>query len=302
MFDESFLSVLHNTLQKISQNQSISKPGLCLIGTPIGNLADMTLRALAALQTVDVLFCEDTRVTKTLLQAYGLSKSLDIYHTHNAASAADKIIQLIEGGKTVGLVSDAGLPLISDPGADLVSKCIAKDIPITVFPGPSANLSGLVLSGLPSDQFHFVGFLPSKEKEIDACLHGICALSSTLIFYESPHRLLKTLERLQKTLGNRQASIARELTKKFEEIQRDTLQGLIDHYTKNPPKGEIVILVEGAGDVKPSAHKTTQLLSLALKSLHVKEAAHLISLITGESRKDLYDQALLLKTQKDTSC
>ena len=293
------MSELQNTLQKISHNQGISKPGLCLIGTPIGNLADMTLRSLAALQAVDILFCEDTRVTATLLKVYNLSKPLESYHTHNARRMGEKIIQLIQSGKTVGLVSDAGLPLISDPGFDLVSACIENAIPITLFPGPSATLAALVLSGLSPDQFHFVGFLPSKEKEIEESLNAVQSLSSTLIFYEAPHRLLKTLERLQKNFGDRRAVIARELTKKFEEIQRNTLSHLVAHYKNNPPKGEIVIIVEGAKDTKPEPYKTTQLLETALKSLHVKDAANFVSLMTGESRKDLYAQALQLQKKRE---
>ncbi|MBM3610612.1 MAG: 16S rRNA (cytidine(1402)-2'-O)-methyltransferase [Alphaproteobacteria bacterium] len=299
MIDSSFLSELQHTLQKISHNQGISKPGLCLIGTPIGNLADMTLRGLAALNTVDILFCEDTRVTATLLKAYGLSKPLESYHAHNARRVGEKIIQLILSGKTVGLVSDAGLPLISDPGFDLVSLCIQKDIPITLFPGPSASLSALVLSGLSTDQFHFIGFLPLKEKESEECLNTVQSLATTLIFYEAPHRLLKTLERLQKILGNRQAVVARELTKKFEEFQRDTLSNLMEYYRKNSPKGEIVILVEGRGEARSEPHKTGQLLEMALKSLHVKEATNFVSLMTGESRKDLYARALKLQEKKE---
>lgn len=296
MFDEPFLSELHNTLEKISHNQGISKPSLCLIGTPIGNLADMTLRGLAALKTVDVLFCEDTRVTKTLLNAYGLSKSLEIYHAHNAKGAGEKIVKLIEEGKTVGLVSDAGLPLISDPGFDLVTLCLEKNIPITPFPGPSANLTALIVSGLQTDQYHFIGFLPLKEKEIDVCLHEVSSLSSTLIFYESPHRLLKTLGWLQKKLGDRFSVVGRELTKKFEEVRRGTLSSLLDHYGAHPPKGEIVILVEGVREKQ--VYHTHHLLEMALKSLHVKDAAAFVSLMTGKSRKDLYDQALILQKKK----
>ena len=299
MFHASFLSNLHDILHEISENQRISKPGLYLIGTPIGNLVDISFRALATLQAMDVVFCEDTRVTQKLLSAYGLSKPLKVYHTHNAAKTKGEMVTLIEGGKSVGLVSDAGLPLISDPGEGVLSACIEKQLPVTVIPGASAGVMALVGSGLSAERFQFVGFLPQKEKDRQACLKSIAASSATLIFYEAPHRLIKTLGFLQEALGNRSAAVGRELTKKFENVQRGTLQELMDHYKNNGTvKGEIVIVVEGCGAVTHEGGQIDEWLRLALGYLRVKDAAALVSSMTGTSKKELYERALVLKDDK----
>ena len=293
MFDVPFLSHLHPVLEKISQNQGISKPGLYLIATPIGNLADMSLRGLATLMSMDVIFCEDTRVTKTLLRAYGLSKPLKPYHQHNASMTKQVIVDLILSGKAVGLVSDAGLPLVSDPGADVVSLCIHHHLPLTVIPGPSAGITALMTSGLSANQFHFVGFLPSQDKERNLLLATLKEEQATLIFYEAPHRLLKTLSVLQEAFGERSAVVARELTKKFEDIQRGDFSQLINHYKNNGTiKGEIVIVVEGQKEQSWDLGRVTPLLHLALQFLRVKDAAQLVSLMTGVSRKELYEKAL----------
>jgi 16S rRNA (cytidine1402-2'-O)-methyltransferase len=293
VFDAPFLSHLHHTLEKISQNQGISKPGLYLIGTPIGNLADMSLRGLAALLSMDVIFCEDTRVTQTLLKAYGLSKPLKPYHKHNAASTKQMMVDAIREGKAVGLVCDAGLPLVSDPGADVVSLCIENNLPIIVIPGASAGVTALMASGLSAEQFHFAGFLPTQEKERNAWLSALKEEQASLIFYEAPHRLLKTLKVLQEAFGERQAAVGRELTKKFEEIQRGGFAQLINHYKNNGTvKGEMVIVVAGQTHEAFDPGRATPLLKLALESLRVKDAAQLVSLMTGIARKDLYEKAL----------
>lgn len=296
MFDASFLVHLHDTLREISDNQSISKPGLYLIGTPIGNLADMTLRALAAIQGMDVLFCEDTRVTRKLLEAYGISKILKTYHTHNEKEGNLQILKLVEEGKTVGLVSDAGMPLISDPGMSLVATFREKNLPVTVMPGASAGVTALVSSGLPSETFHFVGFLASKDKQRESQLKSLKHLSSTLIFYEAPHRLLKTLDSLKAVFGNRKASVARELTKKFEEVSQDSLENLLEDYKKRSAlKGEFVVLVEGYQAEAPQLGERDEALKVALQKLSVKDAAQLVSHLTGQSKKDLYQRALELQ-------
>ncbi len=264
-----------------------------MIGTPIGNLADMSLRGLAALMSMDVIFCEDTRVTQTLLKAYGISKPLKPYHRHNAASTNQALITCVQGGQAVGLVSDAGLPLVSDPGADIVSLCIAHNLPLTVIPGPSAGITALMASGLSVDQFHFVGFLPTQDKERNVLLASLKGGLASLIFYEAPHRLLKTLSILQEAFGDRRAAVARELTKKFEEVQRGDFHHLITHYENNGTiKGEIVIVVEGLQTVAWDHDRALPLLSFALQSLRVKDASQLISLLTGIPRKDLYEKAL----------
>lgn len=299
MFDASFLSHLQDTLGKISQNQGISKPGLYLIGTPIGNLADITLRGLAALQSVDVLFCEDTRVTHTLLKAYGLTKITRPYHAHNENRMGETILSLITEGKAVGLVSDAGLPLISDPGFSVVNLCIKNGAPITVIPGPSASLTALLMSGLSNESFSFVGFLSTKTKERTEKLSALQSTSDTLLFYEAPHRLIKTLAFLKQVLGDRRATVCRELTKRFEDTQRGTLSSLISFYQNQPSiKGEIVIVVEGARKEIPEADSILPLLSKVLQYLHVKEAATLVSALTGLPRKTLYEKALTLSPER----
>ena len=301
MFDAPFLSHLHHTLEKISDNQGISKPGLYLIATPIGNLADMSIRGLAALMSMDVIFCEDTRVTQTLLKAYGLSKPLKPYHKHNAASTRQVMVDAIRAGQAVGLVSDAGLPLVSDPGADVVSLCIENNLPITVIPGPSAGVTALMASGLSAEQFHFVGFLPAQEKERNVLLASLKGGQASLIFYEAPHRLLKTLAILQDAFGQRQAAIGRELTKKFEEVQRGNFVQLINYYKNNGTvKGEMVIVVAGQKEEAFDLGRATPLLKLALESLRVKDAAQLVSVMTGIPRKDLYEKALEMNDDRKT--
>ncbi len=253
----------------------------------------MSLRGLAALLSMDVIFCEDTRVTQTLLKAYGISKPLKPYHKHNAASTKQVMVDAILAGQAVGLVSDAGLPLVSDPGADVVALCIENNLSITVIPGASAGVTALMASGLSTEQFHFAGFLPSQEKERNAVLASLKGSPASLIFYEAPHRLLKTLAILQESFGERQAAVGRELTKKFEEMQRGTFATLINYYKNNGTiKGEIVIVVAGQTVEIWDQSRTTPLLALALESLRVKDAAQLVSLMTGMSRKDLYEKAL----------
>lgn len=270
-----------------------------MVATPLGNLADMSLRALAVLKAVDVLFCEDTRVTGTLLKAYGIQQSLKIYHQHNAQSMNQEIAALIEQGKCIGLVSDAGMPAISDPGESLVAHLRNRDMPVTVIPGPSAGVTALVSSGLSSDQFQFVGFLPQKEKDRQALLHDLKNTSQTLIFYEAPHRLLKTLDALHSSLGNRRAAVARELTKKFEELQHADLKMLQTYYANiGTLKGEFVIVVEGAEKVPVQDAFIHTLLEKALEKFSTKEAAQFVSDITGESRKTLYQRALEMKDAK----
>ena len=291
MFDASFLSPLHGTLENLSAHQGISKPGLYLIGTPIGNLADISLRALAALVSVDVLYCEDTRVTRKLLEAYGIQRPLRVYHTHNAQKTKHEMKALIQEGKSVGLVSDAGMPLISDPGEGVVSLCLEQAS--TVIPGPSAGIAALVGAGLPTQSFHFFGFLPQQKKERDALLQGAAGHPGSLIFYEAPHRLLKTLRALGAVLGNRQAVVARELTKKFEEMRRGTLEDLAAFYDQ-APKGEVVVVVEGAPQKTTDQAEVMALLKKVRPYLRLKEASQLVSDLTGVSKKEIYDQGLRL--------
>ncbi len=218
---------------------------LYLIPSPIGNLGDITYRAVEVLKSVDVILCEDTRKSGILLKHYGIQKSLLPYHQHNEHRMEERLLAEMESGKTFGLITDAGTPGISDPGFLLVRACIRKGIKIECLPGASAFVPALVQSGIPCNQFLFEGFLPVKKGRQTA-LGKLAEEERTIVLYESPHRLVKTLSELALHLGNaRQAAVCRELTKLFEETQRGSLEELAQHYTAHPPKGEIVIVIGG---------------------------------------------------------
>jgi 16S rRNA (cytidine1402-2'-O)-methyltransferase len=216
---------------------------LYLVATPIGNLADITLRAIATLKACDYILCEDTRHSYILLSHYQIQKPLKSYHKFNEASRAESILHDLKAGKNICLVSDAGTPGISDPGADLVKLCIERNIPITAIPGACAAIQALSCSGLPTDRFQFLGFLPRKENELKKKLLEILTYPGTTICYESPNRILKVLELIQSVQSKRLLVVARELTKKFEEIVRGTATVLIEYWRQIPPKGEIVLLI-----------------------------------------------------------
>lgn len=216
---------------------------LYLVGTPIGNLEDITLRALRVLKEADLIACEDTRQTQKLLNHYGIRKRLVSYHEHNELTRAAELVIELEQGARVALVSDAGMPLISDPGHRLVGMCLRHGVPVVPVPGPSAFVAALAASGLPVEEFHFIGFLPAKSGERSKALERLAGESRTLVFYEAPHRLLETLRDAHDVLGDRRAAIARELTKMHEEILRDTLQRLIAQVQARAPRGEITLLI-----------------------------------------------------------
>ncbi len=220
---------------------------LILIPTPIGNLGDVSDRVREALSAVDKLLAEDTRTSSKLLQHLNISKPLIAYHSHNEHFKTDQVIEHLQKGEYLGLISDAGTPGISDPGYLLVKACVANNIPVEVLPGPVAFIPALVASGLPCQSFYFAGFLPHKKGRVKR-LTSLSGLEDTLVFYESPHRLLKTLGQMLELLGDRQASVSRELTKKFEEHKRGTISELIQHFTAHAPKGEFVICVSGKTD------------------------------------------------------
>ncbi|WP_287369784.1 16S rRNA (cytidine(1402)-2'-O)-methyltransferase, partial [Mesorhizobium sp.] len=229
------------------------EPALYLVATPIGNLADITLRALETLAAADIVACEDTRVSRVLLDRYGIRRRTTAYHEHNAGEAGPKLIAALLAGQSVALISDAGTPLISDPGYRLVGEALDQGIRVVPIPGPSAPLAALTASGLPSDAFLFAGFLPIKTGQRLARLEALKMVPATLIFFESPRRLAETLGAMVEALGGaRKAAIGRELTKTFEEIRTGTLESLADHYAAaDTPKGEIVICVgpsEAAAD------------------------------------------------------
>ena len=218
---------------------------LYLVPTPIGNLEDITLRAITILKTVDAILAEDTRTSGVLLKHLGISKPLQSYHIFNEHQTVQRLIQRLLKGETLALISDAGTPAISDPGFLLVRECLKNNITIECLPGPTAFVPALVNSGLPSDRFTFEGFLPHKKGR-QTRLIELKEETRTMIFYESPHRLLKSLEQFIEYFGaDRQASVSRELTKMFEENFRGTLQEIITHFTEKSIKGEIVIVVAG---------------------------------------------------------
>lgn len=218
---------------------------LYVVPTPIGNLEDITFRALKTLKTVNVIAAEDTRNTKKLLNHFEINTPLISYHEHNKLGREEQLLPRMEQGESIAVVSDAGMPAISDPGYELVQAAIANDLPVVVLPGANAALCALVGSGLPAKSFHFYGFLPRKKKEKEAELDRLKGLKDTLLFYESPHRLKDTLKAIKDRLGDRQAVIARELTKRFEEFSRGTTEELLTYVTETTLKGECCIVVEG---------------------------------------------------------
>lgn len=269
---------------------------LMLVATPIGNLGDITLRALEALKSAHLVACEDTRTTAKLLNHYGITTRTIAYHEHNEAAATQQLLGKLEAGMTIALVSDAGTPLLSDPGARLVTAAIEAGVKVTPLPGASALLAALTIAGMPSDQFYFAGFIPQKTKPREALLASLKSLPATLVFYEAPHRLTETLGYFEQAFGDRHAAVARELTKLYEECRRATLSGLIAHYTKTPPKGECVILVHGAS---PQAEMDDAAIDAALRDamqrLSVKEAVAEVTAVSGRARSAIYQRALELK-------
>ena len=218
---------------------------LYLVATPIGNLADITHRALQVLKDVDLIACEDTRHTHKLLQHYGITTKTISYHEHNEQQRADQLVDLLKQGSDVAVVSDAGTPSISDPGFRLVRAAIENEVPVIPVPGPSALITALIAAGLPTDEFFFAGFLPSRSNARRARLNDLRGVPGTLIFYEAPHRLATTLKDAYETLGEREAVVARELTKLHEEIRRGRLSELAAHYAdEENPRGEIVVLID----------------------------------------------------------
>ena len=271
-------------------------PGLHLVATPIGNLGDVSLRSLAVLRDADRIYCEDSRVTARLLARYGIKTPLLTYHDHNAETVRPAILAELRRGERVALVSDAGTPLVSDPGYKLVRAAIAENLPVTAAPGPSAVLTALILSGLPPDTFLFAGFLPKQQTARRQSLVRWAALDATLIFYEAPSRLAASLNDMNEILGPRQAAVARELTKLHEEVQRGRLADLVSHYRQiGPPRGEIVVLVGPPEPVLPDAMEVDQRLRAALAELGVRDAAAMLAAETGLPRKELYRRAQAIR-------
>lgn len=287
---------------QIGSNQIAASPvdpALYLVATPIGNLADITLRALQVLAAADVIACEDTRVTRTLLSRYGISTRPVAYHEHNADKAGPKLIAALSAGQSVALVSDAGTPLVSDPGYRLVEQALEAGIKVLPVPGASAPLAALVASGLPSDSFFFAGFLPGRDKARRDRLAALATVPATLLFFESPRRLVTTLATAAEVLGrDRPAAVCRELTKLYEEVRRMPLGALADHYAAaETVKGEIVVVIGPPEDRPASMEEAETLLHDLLQNLSPGRAATEAARQTGLPRKELYRRILEMKEE-----
>jgi 16S rRNA (cytidine1402-2'-O)-methyltransferase len=276
-------------------------PGLYVVATPIGNLRDVSLRALEILAAADVIACDDTRVTRKLLSHYGIGTPLTPYHDHNAAIARPKLIARLAEGARVALVSDAGTPLVSDPGYRLVRAAQGAGHPVTAAPGASAVLAALTLAGLPTDRFFFEGFLPTKEAARRGRIAALAHIPATLVLFESGPRLAAALDDLAAGLGEREAAVCRELTKLHEEVRRGTLAELAHAYRALPePRGEIVIVTAPPAEAQPaSAEEVDALLRNALDRLSVKDAVDEVAGLSGQPRRDVYRRALALKAHSD---
>ena len=271
-------------------------PALYLVATPIGNLADITIRALETLAAADILACEDTRVTRVLLARYGISRRTTAYHEHNAAEAGPKLAEAVLAGRSVALVSDAGTPLVSDPGYRLVEEVVAAGGAVVPIPGPSALLAALTASGLPSDTFLFAGFLPSKAGQRTTRLEALKAVPATLVFYESPRRLAGALSAMVDVLGDRPAAVCRELTKTFEEVRRGPLAALAAAYAgEDTPRGEIVVCVGPPLPQEARAEDVDALLLSLSAELGASKAAAEVAKMTGGRKADLYRRLMELK-------
>jgi 16S rRNA (cytidine1402-2'-O)-methyltransferase len=270
--------------------------GLYLVATPIGNLADVTLRALETLAAVDVIACEDTRVTRRLCERYGMATPLMAYHDHNAATARPEILARLQAGATVALVSDAGTPLISDPGFKLAREAQAAGHAVTALPGASAVLTGLAVSGLPTDRFFFEGFLPPRAAARQARIAELAAVPATLVLFETGPRLAAMLDDLAAAFGARPAAVCRELTKLYEEVRRDDLLALSRQYRDGAElRGEFVVVVgPPAAVAEVTAADLDGLLRRALSAASLKDAVEAVAAATGESRRRIYQRALAL--------
>lgn len=271
-------------------------PGLYIVATPIGNLSDLSPRAAEVLAGVDLIAVEDSRVTARLLRHIGARRPMAPYHDHNAERVRPQLIERLREGAAVALVSDAGTPLISDPGYKLVRDARAAGIPVTTVPGPSAVVAALTLAGLPTDRFLFLGFLPAKAAAKAAAIAEVALVRATLVLYESGPRLAATLEALAEGLGGREAAVAREISKRFEETVTGTLAELAERYREAPPKGEIVIVVGPPGEAEAAGEaEVDEALREAMGRLSASRAAAEVAERLGVPRRRAYERALRLK-------
>lgn len=270
---------------------------LFVVGTPIGNLGDITYRAVETLKNADFICAEDTRVTVKLLNHYNIKKPMISYHEHSERKVSDKIMSRILSGESCAVVTDAGMPCISDPGEDLIKLCIENNVPIEVVPGPTAMASAAAISGLPTSRFTFEGFLSVTKKQRFSHLESAAKDTHTLIFYEAPHKLLSTLSDMLKYFGNRKVSICRELTKIHEEVIRTTLSEAVEYYSDKNPKGEFVLIVDGYNQqeelagitAEDAVNEAVQLMNEGMKAVDAcKEAAKK----TGFKKSEIYSKLL----------
>lgn len=276
-------------------NNAQLQPGLYIVATPIGNLGDLSPRAAHILSNADVIAVEDSRVTAKLLHHIGVKRTMVPYHDHSTESVRNGLIARM-ASEAVALVSDAGTPLISDPGYKLVRDARAAGHAVVTIPGPSAAISALTLAGLPTDRFLFMGFLPSKAQARSSTIAEVAGIRATLVFYESGPRLSASLAALAEGLGDREAAVARELTKKFEECVTGTLSALSTRYEDAPPKGEIVVVVAPPGDAPPPSEEDADAaLAEAMARLPVSKAAGEVAKKFGLDRKALYARAMAMK-------
>ena len=282
---------------------------LYLCATPIGNLEDITLRALRTLKEADLVAAEDTRHTRKLFSHFEIHTPLTSYHEHNRRSKGQYLVEQLLEGKNIALVTDAGLPGVSDPGVDLVALAVSQGIRVVPIPRASASLAALVVSGLPTERFCFEGFLPSRGKDRRARLEDLKREDRTIIFYESPYRLTDTLSDLARAFGNRQVCVAREITKHFEEIWRSSLEEAVIKFKKQPPRGEITLVLEGAiilrseldeAEKKPLSHEDLALRVIVLEERGTprKEAIKEISRQAGLPKREVYSALLAKKNQE----
>src|SRR5476649_1058306 len=268
-------------------------PGLYVTATPIGNARDITLRALDVLAGCDLIAAEDTRVSAKLLAIHGIARPLGAYNDHNGARERPKLLARLKHGARIALISDAGTPLVSDPGYKLVRAALAEGVPVHAIPGASATLTALALAGLPTDRFMFVGFLPSKTGERGTALAELKNIRATLIFFESAQRLAESLAQMADVLGERAVAVTRELTKLHEEVRRGTLRFLAEQYAKEPPpKGEVTILVGPPPQQQADMARIDALLDKALPFMPVRAASEMIAQALDWPRKEIYQRAL----------
>ena len=280
----------------MSQDSQTFGSALYIVATPIGNLKDITLRALEVLRAADLIACEDTRTSRKLLSAYGIKARLTSYHDYSNEAKRQQILEEVCQGRVVALISDAGTPLISDPGYKLVREAVVKGIKVIPVPGASSVLSALSVCGLPTDRFLFNGFLPAKATARNKEIEALVGIDATIVLFESVHRLSDSLTALAHIMGAREAVIAREITKLYEELRRGTLPELAEHYQQaGEPKGEVVIVIAPPAKQIKQEIDSDALLLEALKTMSVKDAARHVAGNTGLARQELYSRALALK-------